>query len=253
MAEQNILFICEGLEDEPGFIKKLMSVSYPSLKYRVYSYKTTIHTLASKLDHDYPDFNSGEVDIQLILKEMESDEETRKMLSSDFSDIILAFDFDPHHDHPRFDTVMKMLEFYVDSTDMGKLYINYPMMQSFKHFSALPDLAYLEKCASPFGYKKLVGLESRFSDLSGYRFETFVKIAVLNIRKVNNILNGSCSLMTADEYKKIDWKEVYGTELELFLNTGETHVLNTLCMFMTDYNVNRFFSLVCKHQEKYYV
>lgn len=61
MAEQNILFICEGLEDEPGFIKKLMSVSYPSLKYRVYSYKTTIHTLASKLDHDYPDFNSGEV------------------------------------------------------------------------------------------------------------------------------------------------------------------------------------------------
>ena len=131
--------------------------------------------------------------------------------------------------------------------------INYPMMQSFKHFSALPDLAYLEKCASPFGYKKLVGLESRFSDLSGYRFETFVKIAVLNIRKVNNILNGSCSLMTADEYKQIDWKEVYRTELELFLNTGETHVLNTLCMFLTDYNVNKFFSLVCKHQEKYYV
>ena len=88
----------------------------------------------SKQDHDYPDFDSGEVDIQLILKEMESDEETRKMLSSDFSDIILAFDFDPHHDHPRFDTVMKMLEFYVDSTDMGKLYINYPMMQPFKHF-----------------------------------------------------------------------------------------------------------------------
>ena len=47
--------------------------------------------------------------------------------------------------------------------------------------------------------------------------------------------------MTADEYKKIDWKEVYGTELELFLNTGETHVLNTLCMFLTDYNVNSFF------------
>lgn len=74
-----------------------------------------------------------------------------------------------------------------------------------------------------------------------YRFEIFVKIAVLNIRKVNNILNGSCSLMTADEYKQIDWKEVYRTELELFLNIGETQILNTLCMFLTDYNVNSFF------------
>ena len=67
-----------------------MEVSYPLLPYRIYPYKTTIHTLASKLEMDYPDFDSGEMDINLILREMETDKEKKKLLSEKYSDIVLA-------------------------------------------------------------------------------------------------------------------------------------------------------------------
>ena len=251
MAEQNILFVCEGLEDEPVFLRKLMEVSYPSLPYKIYPYRTTIHTLASKLELDYPDFDSGEVDIQSVLKEMEVEEERRNLLSSNFTDIILAFDFDPHHDRPKFDMVKRMLAFYTDSTDMGKLYINYPMMQSFKHFCAFPDSEYAERCSSPYKYKERVGRESRFTDISQYKYDTFVRIAVQNIKKVNKILNGSYTLPTEESYSQIDWKQIYQKELGLFQESGETHVLNTLCFFLIDFNYARFFSMVNRHREKY--
>ena len=251
MGEQRILFVSEGLEDEPAFLHKLMKEAYPALHYRIYSYKTTIHTLAARLEEEYPDFDSGDVDIQFVLREMENDVNQRTLLSSHFSDVILAFDFDPHHDHPRFDFVQRMLAFYTDSTDMGKLYINYPMMQSFKHFISFPDPGYRYRCASPYGYKELVGRESRFSDLTKYSYETFVRIAVQNVKKLHLILHGSYALPPKEAYLEIDWMSVYGIELEMFDEQGITHVLNTLCFFLLDYNTSNFFSMVARHREKY--
>lgn len=37
MGEQRILFVSEGLEDEPAFLHKLMKEAYPALHYRIYS------------------------------------------------------------------------------------------------------------------------------------------------------------------------------------------------------------------------
>ena len=73
MTERRILYICEGLQDEPLFLSRMMKMAYPSIRYNVYSYKTTIHTLAAKLSRDYGDFDSGESDIQLILRDVETD------------------------------------------------------------------------------------------------------------------------------------------------------------------------------------
>ena len=58
-----------------------MKKTYPGFRFRIYSYNTTIHTLASKLREDYHDFDSGDTDIVLILKEMEECNEKRMLLS----------------------------------------------------------------------------------------------------------------------------------------------------------------------------
>lgn len=251
MAERKILYICEGLQDEPGFLKKLMEKSYPDVPYRIYPYKTTIHTLASKLSEDYEDFDSGDYDIRLIIREMESDPEQKKLLSENFTDIIMGFDFDPHHDNPDFETVKRMLEYFTDSTDMGKLYINYPMMQSFKHFVSLPDPEYKYRISPPYDYKKLVGEESRFTDLSKYQYDTFIQIAVQNLVKVWGILHGTFRMPSYNEYLSMDLSELYQTELEMFWTTDKTHVINTLIFFLIDYNPSTFFSIVSRHPEKY--
>lgn len=249
--KRRLLFICEGMIDEPAFIKKLMSEAFPHFAYDIYTYKTNIHILADKLASDYPDFDSGNTDIRLILSAMESDESAKHMLERDYSDIILAFDFDPHHTGSRFDIVRRMLSYYVDTTDMGKLYINYPMMQSLKHFKSLPDPEYLFRNASPVDYKKLVDNESWCTDIRKYTYSIFVSIAVHNICKLSCILSGINSLPDASIYIGFHSTSIFDKEEKQFNATGEVSVLNTLILFVVDYNPSQFFNMVNTHKHKF--
>lgn len=63
-----------------------------------------------------------------------------KLANGDFSEIYLIFDFDcqaPQYDDEK---LQIMLDFFDNETEHGKLYINYPMIESFKHFKSIPDL-----------------------------------------------------------------------------------------------------------------
>lgn len=248
MADRKLLFICEGLQDEPDFLRHMMLKVFPDISYKIYSYRTTIHTLASRLKNEYPDFDDGYHDIRLILRDNERDQDLRDILSGSFSDIILAFDFDPHHDHPDFDTVRRMLAYFCDSTDMGKLYINYPMMQSYKHLKCLPDPDYINRKASPRGYKELVGIESCMTDLQKYSYEIFIQIAKHNLIKVHNILHNLILIPDSESYYKIDWVGLFDKELEIFWNIDMVDVINTLCFFPVDYNPTDFFKRIRRHQ-----
>lgn len=60
---------------------------------------------------------------------------------------------------------MEMQNRFSESTDMGKVYINYPMIESYQHLTAIPDPAYAERkipvSLQPGSkYKEQVGKES---------------------------------------------------------------------------------------------
>ena len=59
MKTKNVLFIVEGTNDEPHFIKQLLSKCYPSYNYKIYSYEANLHMLASRLEKDYADFEDA--------------------------------------------------------------------------------------------------------------------------------------------------------------------------------------------------
>lgn len=251
MYKRKILFICEGISDEPKFLRLMMKKTFPLDKYEIYSYNTTIHTLAAKLRKDYQDFDSGNTEIALILRDMEIDPDKKKLLSGKFSDIILAFDFEAQHDAPDFETVKRMLSYYIESSDMGKLYINYPMMQSYRHLKALPDFNYITRMASPIGYKELVSQESTLGDLSKYGYNTYLKVAVHNLKKAWHIMTGENRIPTKEEYLSIDWTEIYKKELDYYCTTKNIYVLNTLILLIIDYNPTTFFTLINKHPDKF--
>ena len=233
MVERKLLFICEGDIDEPNFINRLMEKCFSSCKYEIYSYRTTIHTLASVLKNNYSDFADGDTELKLILRELEPNPNKKAMLSEQFTD------------------TRKMLAYYTDSTDMGKLYINYPMMQSYKHFRSLPDPTFLSKEASPIGYKDLVGRESCFTDLAKYDYRTFISIAVHNLYKAWKILKYGKQRQTPEEFEHIDWIAIFDNEMEKFRISQKVDVLNTLSFFVIDYNPSTFFREISKHPEKY--
>ena len=64
MSDRKILFVVEGLNDEPKFIRKLLQVCYSSQQFKTYSYKTNIHVLAKRLKNEYPNFENEDIDIQ---------------------------------------------------------------------------------------------------------------------------------------------------------------------------------------------
>lgn len=83
----------------------------------------------------------------------------------DFTNIFLVFDYERHDTNFSEDKIIRMQNSFMDSTDMGKLYINYPMIESYQHLCSLPDRDYSNRKISVSlqpgkKYKSLVRRES---------------------------------------------------------------------------------------------
>lgn len=254
MQNNKVLFIVEGESDEVQFLKRMFQKCFSVQNYEIYSYKTNIHVLAQLLYNEYPDFESDEIDIKLVLRSMEKNEYKREILSQKYRDIYLIFDFEPQHDTPHFDTVQRMIRFFNDSTDRGKLYINYPMMQSYKHFSPLPDDNFASKKVSLEQikqYKKLVGDESAYTDLNQYSYFTFLSLAVHHIRKANYILSGQYTLPTAKEFLAWNNVNIFNEQYAMFTSDHEIYVLNTSIFMLMEFAPNVFIHQVTTYKEKF--
>lgn len=73
---------------------------------------------------------------------------TKRIFEDKYTDILLVFDFDPQD--PYFDPehIHLMQRCFCESSDMGKLYLNYPMVEAFYHMSQIPNEAYLVRMAT---------------------------------------------------------------------------------------------------------
>lgn len=234
MKNRNILFIVEGSNDEPKFICRLFDVCNMG-SFNTYSYNTNIHVLANHLRIDYPDFDEDVTDLLAILRSYESNPDKLKILNKEYTDIFLIFDLDPQDHMINFTMIKRMLDYYIDSTNQGKLFINYPMMQSYKHFKILPDDNFknlrinLEQCRS---YKYMVEEYSKYTNVDVYDYITFVSLAVHHLRKANYILNGVYSETSMEEYLKMNSSLIYDKQISLLKDLNCIYVLNT-CIFKT--------------------
>lgn len=254
MSNHKILFIIEGENDEPIFLQRLLSTCLGSQEYEIYAYKTNIHILSQVLYHDYPNFEEDEVDIKLVLKSLEKDECKRDLLGQRYRDVILIFDFEPQHDFPHFDTVRRMLSYFNDSTTNGKLYINYPMMQSYKHFRELPDDNFSNKVidiSELKNYKEIVGAESKFTNLEKYTAVTFYSLAVHHLRKAKYILTGNYELPEVQEYLSWTGIELYDKQCEIKDTMKKVFIVNTCIFFLSDFAPDKFLRYVNTHKNMF--
>lgn len=238
MNKRNLLFITEGEIDEPRFIKKFFKKCLPNVEYNIYPYTTTIHTLAKAIFNKI-DRIDEDLDIKKVLKEQEKDLVKRHLLEKDYTDIILVFDFEPHCDSPEFDKVGKMIQYFNDSSDMGKLYINYPMMQSYKHLKNLPDTDFKNRKINTIdvsNYKKIVDKESKYKKLSDYNYPIFMRIVGHHLMKANYIIKNKYELMNKEEFLDLDYYKIYNLEREHNESEQWVDVLNTFVFFVIEFN-----------------
>jgi hypothetical protein len=259
-----ILFVFEGRKREPALFRTIEYLYFRDSDSVICSYENNIYNLFKEMSE-----SAFQMDIASILHEKWSGTDqdpfgdSRK--SSDFSEVFLFFDYDCHHQNKGQvtpladwnDQIREMLNFFSDETGNGKLYINYPMVESIRYTKELPDplfhtyvidmgkIPHFKEIAADFSFYKnldqvcfrvsnkkvlIVPDESTFASVS----ENWGLLIEQNVKKANYICFGN------NEYPKnkseIGQSAVFDHELSEFVNLNDTvSILNSFPLFLFDY------------------
>lgn len=247
--ESNILIIVEGARTEPAFFNRLLGVF--DQNFEIYCLGTNIYTLYKRMKEI--EFNG---DLKSVLIELHP--EQRELLSKKFAYTYLVFDCDVHHPKKEdircieeiiadnFSKLREMAEYFVDETDpsVGKLYINYPMMESYRDCDDFFDENYKSTMVSLpaiLSYKKDVGKRklSRVR-VDSYTEKQFSLLVLQNIYKLNVILTDTWSKLSYEEYLiQSSAKRILLAEQDIAKRSKMLSVINTSIFILSDYFGNR--------------
>ena len=232
-----ILMVVEGGKREVRLMRHLFKVYGIADKYEVFSYNSKIYSLYSQM---FVHMDPSEADLLQVLKEREKDTEARKILDQRFSDILLIFDLDPQDNQFSNDKIREMMEYFNESSDNGKLYINYPMVESFYHMKSIPDPEYINSIVTfdelkRKKYKERVQIENRNKDYSKFAVNKAECNTVIhqNYEKAMRISNK----VLKDYLGNFEiGKEVLEKQLSKMDKEKCLYVLCTCIFFILDYN-----------------
>lgn len=227
-----ILILVEGEKTDVNLMTHLLQIYGIDKNHQIVSYNTNIYVLYHKM---FQDNDPDSVDLLQILKEQEKDTEKQKIFDEHYSDILLIFDLDPQD--PLFDEskITKMINYFVESSDMGRLYLNYPMVESFYHMKDIPDESYNSYTATLAElivkeYKARVAAENRNHDYRKFAVDKNECDIVIkqNIKKALHI--------TKKEVLSGILDDVLSAQLAKLKTENKLFVLCTCAFYISDYN-----------------
>ncbi len=238
-----ILVLVEGGKTDYKLMTHLFDVYKISDRHEIVSYDTNIYAL---YDDMFCDGNPEMIDILQNLKEREKDSNRKELFNDRYSDVLLIFDLDPQDDRFSADKILKMAAFFTESSDMGKLYLNYPMVEAFYHMKTIPDYDYNTYFAtkeelSGGNYKTRVNRENRNHDYRKFAVNKSecdivirqnIEKAFLMLNSYNGERNGSIAP---------DGVDILKAQMKLYESTMCVFVLCTCVFYIVDYNPN----LIC--------
>lgn len=243
-----ILFVFEGGKAEPTVFESIAQLFLGNEQVVTVSCRYDLPTLYTNLrQNDYDLFRS------LPLKENGIDLPQGRRIDTLFSQIFLFFDYD--FQNRRGVTVVnqildEMLDFFDDETENGKLYINYPMVESLKYTKDMPDDDYWKYTVS-----RQVCADHQFKALAeqfaypaakGYRFINLHQTAPnaiianwhsliqQNASKANYIVRGKYQFPIAKS--DIEQKAIFESQLSKYVRVNESvAILNSFPLFLFEY------------------
>jgi hypothetical protein len=232
--KKNILILVEGSRVDVRLMKKLFTLYGIDALYNIFSYDTNIYVLYDKM---FDDENPEDIDIIQVLLEQKPSDDKKRILEQKFTDILLVFDLDPQDQRFTKDKITAMMKYFVESTDMGKLYLNYPMVEAFYHMGSIPDNAYNKRTVTldelrNRTYKQRVNEENRnrnYSKFAVNREECNIVIDQ-NIQKGLHIIGAN----PGDDLP--DTGKILESQLTMLRNSQMLYVLCTCVYFIPEYN-----------------
>lgn len=231
-----ILFIVEGLKDEPKYLQqfikfhdeKLLENGNKVIPIIVQSYGTLVYDLYKRISAQ---FEEDEFETIPVLTEIfrEKNIEYDKSLdnSEDFSDVYLFFDLDAHYNLKRsnrnekmYKKIKELVDFFKESTEKGKLLISYPMFEALQCF----DDGFL------LNNEVLLHTFNIYDVKKGKSTTTF--------KKVYKNINSADSIYRKPDYcyEKIENLTKYFIATSLYLVKDINEINNSTIIFQRQYN-----------------
>lgn len=256
MVAKKVLFITEGPVDELHLFKSICSdLNIIKDDRNFYSYKTDLHRFVRLLLPDN-ETQLDDIDLLLTLRSQESDTKQKRILSQTYTDVYIIFDLDPQAPNTDFEKVRKLIDFYRDSSNQGRLYINYPMMQSYKHLKSLPDpefeLRYINKEDMPY-YKRIVNQEALDELISTHNYNhiQLYDMAYHHLCKREKILGRKFCIPENYYYATEDDLNIFNIQLKELKENGRCYVLNTSILIYLEYRPEDFLREIKYHKDKF--
>ena len=247
--ETNILVVVEGKKTEPQLLQRL-SESF-GLDFDIYCLESNIYTLYKELKAI--DFNGNIKDILAELHPEQKEMQTKKFVYT-----YLIFDCDAHHPkrddkrtieeivNANFKKLEEMSGYFVDETDptVGRLYINFPMVESFKDCDFFFDPSYANNQVGIHDlthYKEIVSkrLLSRIR-MDQFTQKNWLSLILQNVYKLNCIETGIWDKPTYRAYTiESQLPSVIHTEKSIIDGNNSLAVLNMSLFIVLDYFGNR--------------
>lgn len=246
--KNTILMIVEGEKREIGIfnsIKKYFFNDAINIIPLVVPAAMNIYMLYSKMKED--DF---ETDVVEVLKE--NVPKAKEILESynreDFAEVYFFFDFDGHTNNiKKLDNITaltEMISILNNETELGKLYISYPMIEALRDY--IPNSCHVKskECfreRSDFGkYKKDTATDGKEID-----FKKWVDI-------IKAYANRCCCLFGIRELDRqiflnnISPETIFGKQREIYIKGEKIFILSSLPEFLIDYSQNNWNNTIKK-------
>lgn len=249
-----ILFVFEGKKREPDLFKTIQQLYFPKDNNQILcSFGNNIYDLYKEVEslkingEDYSDI------VSLLKRKNKKDSALANVnSSSDFSEIYLFFDYDFQEKYISIEEinvrVKEMLSLFDNETENGKLYINYPMVESIRYTKKLPDDDYYSYVVSRADCHNFKNLATHFSAYSSLDFILInskssnmdkVKynwdlLKMQNTKKANYICSGNNFLPEKNDC--ISQQYIFDNQLNKYVLTNDSvAVLNAFPLFLYEY------------------
>lgn len=265
-----ILFVFEGQKREPALFRSLERVILPESNERIIcSYGNNIHALYQTMTQNGKADEDEYLDLVSILRERAFSDPDNPLnqisSSSDISEIYLFFDYDIHHQsRDRNSTIEdntahieKMLAFFDNETENGKLFISYPMIEAILYTKKLPDKLFhtynipvsetgsFKAKASEFSFygnldfisfrMNRKGILTDYPDQkkAGTVKSNWFHLIRQNVEKARFIVSGILAI--PENKDEISQMKIYSGQQVRQLDTGEIAILDSLSLFAYEY------------------
>ncbi len=234
-----ILFVFEGRKTEPQIFESLKKHFFSSNSNTILfaTYNTSIYSLYNKIkDDDY-------LDIFYFIKNLnaENNEALKGYSREQISQIFLFFDYDNHCSNADDEKIKFMFGKFNNETENGKLFINYPMVESLRDLATWEKNCDISKCTIDFeqiiNYKNMVHVQPNSIDRQIIKMskENWYTVTDVSLQRANWIVKSVNEKPDERAADFLDQTNIFSKQKSKFVKQKLIAILNAFPMFLFEY------------------